>query len=295
MSHLPSGPLEIPSRLVRTCGQEPDGPAWLERLPAVVAELRARWDLTLGRPFEPGDGAVSWVAPAIRPDGSEVVLKLGVPHMEGRDEMAGLRAWDGAGTVRLLDADDASGAMLLERCRPGTPLRELPEDEQDEVLTGLLKRLWREPTPDQPFRPLAEMTSYWADAARRQFASTPTSDHALVDEALKLYAELPRSADRRVLLATDLHAGNVLRAEREPWLVIDPKPFVGDPAYDATQHLLNTRARMERDPLGTIARVAELLEVDAERVRAWTFARLALGGIGGDPAVARALARRLAP
>ncbi len=76
-----------------------------------------------------------------------------------------------------------------------------------------------------------------------------------------------------MLLATDLHAGNVLRSEREPWLVIDPKPFVGDPAYDATQHLLNCDARLRSDPRGTICRIADLLGVDRERIRLWTFAR----------------------
>lgn len=78
-----------------------------------------------------------------------------------------------------------------------------------------------------------------------------------------------------MMLATDLHAGNVLRAEREPWLAIDPKPFVGDPAYDATQHLFNSGARLHSDPDGTIRRFADLLGVDGERVRLWTFARAA--------------------
>ena len=35
--------------------------------------------------------------------------------------------------------------MLLERCEPGTLLRALPEPEQDVVLAGLLRRLWRAP------------------------------------------------------------------------------------------------------------------------------------------------------
>ena len=78
-----------------------------------------------------------------------------------------------------------------------------------------------------------------------------------------------------MLLATDLHAGNVLRAEREPWLVIDPKPFIGDPAYDATQHLLNCIDRVRSQPEDTIRRFSDLLELDAERVRLWTFARAA--------------------
>ena len=78
-----------------------------------------------------------------------------------------------------------------------------------------------------------------------------------------------------MLLATDLHAGNVLRSEREPWLVIDPKPFVGDPAYDVTQHLFNCDVRLRSDPNGTIRRIADLLALDQERVRLWMFARAA--------------------
>src|SRR5215472_5426508 len=101
------------------------------------------------------------------------------------------------------------------------------------------------------------------------------SDTGLVREGLRLFKELPRTAPTEVLLATDLHAGNVLRSEREPWLVIDPKPFVGDPAYDATQHLFNCDARLRSDPNGTICRIADLLGVDRERVRLWTFARAA--------------------
>jgi streptomycin 6-kinase len=57
--------------------------------------------------------------------------------------------------------------------------------------------------------------------------------------------------------------------------VIDPKPFVGDPAYDATQHLMNCEARMRGAALSTIQRFAGLLGVDADRVRRWMFARAA--------------------
>jgi streptomycin 6-kinase len=67
----------------------------------------------------------------------------------------------------------------------------------------------------------------------------------------------------------------VLRAQREPWLVIDPKPFIGDRSYDATQHLLNSRSRLLADPQGTIQRFSDLLGVDPIRVRLWTFARAA--------------------
>ncbi len=166
------------------------------------------------------------------------MLKLGMPHMEGRDEIEGLRFWEGDPTVRLLEFDAELNAMLLERCVPGTALRARPEPEQDVVIAGLLQRLWRPPSTPSSFRPLSEMTAHWSEETIAN-DTKPASDAGLVREGLRLLSELAAGAADGVLLATDLHAGNVLRAEREPWLVIDPKPFVGDPAYDATQHLFN--------------------------------------------------------
>jgi streptomycin 6-kinase len=95
----------------------------------------------------------------------------------------------------------------------------------------------------------------------------------LVEQGLRLFEELSRESSHDVLLATDVRAGNVLRAQREPWLVIDPKPFVGDRAYDATQHLLNCPTQLRADPLGTIRRLADLLEIDDTRIRLWMLAR----------------------
>jgi streptomycin 6-kinase len=248
--------------------------AWLKRLPEVVRRLERGWWLTLGAPFGDECGSCAWVAPAVRADGTLAVLKLGMPHMEGEHEIQGLRFWNGDPTVRLLEADDELGAMLLERCEPGTSLRALPELAQDLVIARLLRRLWRSPSGPHLFRPLSAMTAYWSNETLGDSEQWP--DAGLVREGLRLFEELPRTASTAdVLLATDLHAGNVLRAEREPWLVIDPKPFCGDPAYDVTQHLFNCRTRLRSDPLSMIGRMADLVEVDRERVRLWAFARAA--------------------
>jgi streptomycin 6-kinase len=193
--------------------------------------------------------------------------------MEGEQEIQGLRFWDGDPTVRLLEYDDELGAMLLERCLPGTPLRALPEDDQDVVISGLLRRLWRQPLEPHPFRPLSTLTRYWASETRSQIEHQPGIDMGLVRAGLQLFEDLPGNATRAALLATDLHAGNVVRSEREPWLVIDPKPFVGDPAHDVTQHLLNCRSRLRLHPERTIRNIADLAEVEYTRVRLWTFAR----------------------
>ena len=144
------------------------------------------------------------------------------------------------------------------------------ESSKDGVIAGLLPRLGRSPLEPHPFRPLSALMARWSEETLADAERWP--DPGIVAEGLRLLNELARTAPAEVLLATDLHAGNVLRAQREPWLVIDPKPFVGDSAYDATQHLFNRAARLRSDADGTIRRFADLLGVDHERVRLWTFA-----------------------
>lgn len=283
----------LPSRLVASCDNVPDRVAWLSVLQDTVHDLERRWSLIVGLPFDGDDGSCAWVAPATLATGAPAVLKLGMPHMEAEHEIAGLRFWDGNPTVRLLDADDNLRAMLLERCEPGTSLRSLAETEQDEIIAPLLRRLWRAPEADDPFRPLSVMTAYWSQETLAQEAHW--RDPGLVREGLRLLRDLPHSATERVLLATDLHAGNVLRSRREPWLVIDPKPFLGDPAYDATQHLLNCRARLRSEPLATIRRFADLLGVEDHRIRLWLFARAAAEPRDNWDSFLNELARAIAP
>src|SRR5437773_7679845 len=114
-----------------------------------------------------------------------------MPHMEAAHELQALRFWDGDPTVRLLEADADLNALLLEYCEPGTALRELPELEQDVVIAGLLRRLWRRPAVPHPFRALSAMTAHWTDET---IAAAPTwADAALTREGLRL-----RSEERRV-------------------------------------------------------------------------------------------------
>ena len=290
--------LHLAPRLIESCQRTDEGRAWLARLPAEIEASVARWRLQL-EPGAAGAGAsCSFVAFVRRADGSPAVLKLGLPHMEAEHELEGLRFWAGDGAIRVLLADPASGAMLLERCEPGEPLSLRPEPEQDEVITTLVARLWRTPPPAHPFRPLAEMARYWADVQLARRGEWP--DPGLVQAGIDLFLELAAPGPADVLLATDLHAGNILSARRAPWLAIDPKPFVGDRAYDVTQHLLNGIPRLSRDPRGTIARVAELAGLDAERVARWMVARLTISArtganiYGMSGAEATELARRCA-
>lgn len=268
-------PFPLPRNLV-DAAERKGRTGWLAALPARVGELARRWDLEVGEPFQPG-GQTAWVAPAqLRAGGDDLVLKVAWRHMEAQHEAEGLRAWDGHGAVRLHRAEKSGDtvALLIERCRPGTELRRRPEPEQDTIIAGLLLRLWRPLARGHPFRPLADMCDAWVAGFHAKVAAGRVDiDPGLAREGLVLFRTLPATADREVLLATDLHAGNVLAAEREPWLVIDPKPYAGDPTYDALQHLLNCEARLHADPFGLSRRMAGLLDLDAGRLLLWLFAR----------------------
>jgi streptomycin 6-kinase len=274
--------LPLPQNLADSIAgsEDPQRRAWLDRLPGIVRDLARDWRLELGAPFQPG-GQCSWVAPARTADGARLVLKVEWLHPEAEQEAAALRFWDGNGAVHL-HADAILGetiALLLERCEPGTLLSELPEPEQDEVVCALLPRLWRAPSAEHEFPSLQAMCGAWADETEEAFAragdgtASAGLDRGLVRAGLELFRTLPASADRHVLLATDLHAENILAARREPWLAIDPKPHVGDPAYDALQHMLNCD-RLFTDPAGLARRMADLLELDEGRLLLWVFARV---------------------
>ena len=241
-------------------------------------EYAERWELEVGAPFQPG-GETAWVAPVRASSGEELVLKIGRAHPEGVHEALALRIWEGDGAVRLHrdDVHADSTVLLMERCIPGTALRELPELQQDEVLADVLLRTWLRSVPaGLPLRPLIDLCSLWADETEQQAATSPDLvDAGLVVAALDILRGRPPAVARPddVLLVTDLHAGNVLAAHREPWLLIDPKPYLGEPAYDVVQHLLNCPRRLVRDPLGLTERMAGLAGLDVADVRTWTFAR----------------------
>jgi streptomycin 6-kinase len=318
-------PLAIPANLRDP--KDPEHRDWVDALPAVVEGLAAQWSLRVGLPFEPG-GTASWVAPARDGAGRELVLKIGWRHPEAEHEADGLARYAGDGAVMVYAAQSfgSNNALLLERCQPGTALRDiLTEPDQDEVVAALLRRLWAAVPDGGPFRDLDIMCAQWADsfddrdAADQPLVDADTADTAvgvdaksgagakagagtrvdfgLLRAGVALWRELPRTADRRVLLATDLHAGNILAARRERWLVIDPKPYVGDPTYDVLQHLLNCSERLRADPLGLVRRLAGLLDLDPARLAQWLFARTAVESVDNPDLyqVAKVLARSVAP
>ncbi len=272
--------LALPRNLAKFAALR-DRTHWISMVPAVLEDVRLRLEFDwVGDPFQPG-GQTAWVAPVHSRTLGNAVVKIAARHEEAMDESKGLRVWGGAGAVRLFAADDVdehTTVLVIERCEPGQWLADEPGLVQDEVIAGLLRRLWVQPPATEIFRPLWEMCELWASASERWTEEHRAHvDVGMVREGITLFRALAREPSQEVLLCTDLHSENVLSAAREPWLMIDPKPYVGDPAYDVLQHILNGAARFGRNPGELADRMASLVDVDSERVRLWLFARCAVG------------------
>ncbi len=244
----------VPDALARTWAHEGD---WLQALPGLVTELAERWGLELETPIETPH---SLVVPA-----GDAVLKLNAPsHVEADREADALERWAGSGAVRLLARDDELRALLLERCVPGTRLWDADVDEAA-VVAGLVPRLHVEVGGAHSFAFLADETDRWQEDVPLWYAEAGEPfERALLDYALDVYRAVDRSA--ATLVNQDLHGGNVLRAEREPWLVIDPKPLVGERELEASGLLRNA------DSVSRWLDVLAELGLDRERARGWGVA-----------------------
>jgi streptomycin 6-kinase len=288
----------VPSRVRETAaGFGAEGTRWLEDLPARVAELERAWSFTAQQAFDT-DGYVSWVGPVQLHDGSDAVLKISIPHREARHEAEALRFYDGHGAVCLLRASEDGFSLLLERCVPGTNVWPLDEDAGNAVGAEVLRRLWREPDAAASFERLSDLAAEWCEELPRT-APAAGYDAALVSHAIELARELEATQPRQVLLHGDFHPGNVLSAARGPWLAIDCKPLVGDPAYDLAQWLGNRCEVVEKSPDAASAirrqidQFSALLGLDPARVAGWAFVK-SLGWDWGPP-VARILHDAMGP
>lgn len=263
------------------------GRAWLRSLPNLIAEVCSRWSLTLGEPYE--GSYVSLVLPAERDGDSSLVLKLQFPHRESEHEAAALRAWGGNGAIRLIDDAPDLGALLLERCVPGAYLADAGSDTALPVLANLVQRLAVSMT--EPFTALADEARRWAEnlPTRWEEAGRPF-ELPLVDRAVELLDGLAADQGEQVLIHQDLHAHNVLSAQREPWLAIDPKPLHGEIEFALAPIVRSYELGHSRQAvLYRLDHLSEAIGVDRTRARDWCFAQTVAWSIEGSAALWRHL------
>ena len=255
------------------------GAAWIAQLPKQVAELERRWSIKVGQPFVL---SYNYAADAVMADGTPVAFKIGVPRREVNREIEAVQLYNGRGMARLLRADPASGALLLERLQPGDMLSTLDnDDEMTRIGAQVMRDLFRPAPKTHGLRHVAE----WADGLQRLRAAfnggTGPFPKRLVEMSETFFADLFASATETVMIHGDLHHFNILRAG-DGWLAIDPKGMVGEPAYETGAFLRNELDRVytSSNPLQTMARrvaiFAEVLELDRQKIVQYGLAQAIL-------------------
>ena len=276
------------------------GADWAERLPQLLADLAHDWGLQLGRSL-PG-GSNSYVVRAVTPDGTPAVLKV-VLDDDGLAEQARvLEVAAGRGYARLLRADLARGALLMEAL--GEPLQSSgrPAEEQLRVLADTLATAWlpspvdRVPSTVDKALGLAELIR---DHVERLGSPCPVE---VRDQALR-YAEQLADAPTESLVVVhgDPHPGNALAVRRPRagaetgYCFVDPDGFVADRAYDLGVAMRDFSATVLRQGRRVVEAYAQLLAertgVDVTRIWRWAYLERVSTGLYvlgfGSEAVAR--------
>ena len=259
----------------------PEFADFIARLPRLAEELLAEWELTVDG--EPTHGFCALVVPVHGRDHVPAVLKVGFPHEEGRHEHLALRHWDGSGTVRLLRADPRRWALLLERLHADRDLTSLWDLEACEVVAALYQRLHVPALPQ-----LGRLSSYVERWTERLAALPPQAPvpRRLVEQAVALGRDLVAQEDIDTrMIHGDLHYENVLAGDREPWLVIDPKPMAGDPHFEVAPMLGNRWEEVvaSGDVRAAVRRrfhtVVDAALLDEHRARDWVVVRELLNAL----------------
>ncbi|HZO69930.1 MAG TPA: aminoglycoside phosphotransferase family protein [Kribbellaceae bacterium] len=267
-------PVVVPERFRGFADRGEEWARWLDRLPRLVGDLLGEWDLTADGAAVHGECAL--VVPVRTADGVPAVLKVSWPHWEAEYEHLALRDWDGAGSVRLLRADPHRFALLLERVHP-RDLTTVEEIEATELVAATYRRLHVPAGPQ--YRRLSVEVTRWADGLAALPSGAPVP-RRYVEQAVSLARDLAADPDcDGRLIHTDLHYFNVLAADREPWLVIDPKPLSGDPHYEVAPLLWNrwdaitatgdVRAAVRR----RFHAAVDAAGLDEDRARDWVVVR----------------------
>lgn len=265
----------IPSGLLAFKGRDDDWYRWLDALPRLVSDLLDEWALTVDGPSMHGFGAV--VVPVTTADGEPRVLRVAWPHDEQEHEHLGLQAWAGNGTVLMYRAAPARAAMLLERLHT-RDLRSVDDLEACEITARFYERLHIPALPQ--LRTLSSYIERWTDNLAALPPSAPIP-RRLVEQAIGLGRDLVSDPGTDVaMIHGDLHYENVLAADREPWLVIDPKPMAGDPHYEVAPLLWNrwdelARTGALRDAIRRrFFTVVDTAGLDERRARDWVVVRM---------------------
>lgn len=255
------------------------GARWLADLPDLIAEISAKWSLSVEQPFP--NLSYNYVAPCVCADGAQAVLKIGFSQEDSVifSEAACLKLLDGRGAVKLLRFDENYRALLLERLIPGENLKGIcrTDDEQaTRIAIDVMRRLCRSPPETIKFPTLENWMNGLRTAEKVNFA--PRS----VARARNYFEELSDASEQNLLLHGDLHHENILSAERESFLAIDPKGVIGDIGYEIgvflnnQRRLIRTRQNLARILARRVEQFALSFDIEPQKLRKWAFVQAIL-------------------
>ncbi|MBP2242757.1 streptomycin 6-kinase [Cytobacillus eiseniae] len=252
------------------------GEEWLNNFNHLIDECEKRWQIKVMAPFAL---SYNFVAPALRRDGTEVVVKLTPPSEEFHTEVSALQLYNGHGIVKIVDVDPQKGILILERLLPGNTLADLENDEEATYIASkVMKKLWipgsacsQIPTSEQREKSLLKIYE------ENPIGFGPVTKEIL-QEATEVFMELNRTIIQPYFLHGDLHHYNILMSGSNSWTAIDPKGLVGDREYDVIQFLLN---KLPNDHMSKVIEnridiFTKELGLDKERICLWGFAHAVL-------------------
>lgn len=271
-------PPAFEENVLGVCGER--GRQWLGDLPKIVDRIAKKWSLAVDAPFP--NLSYNYVAPCVCVDGSLAVLKIGLPEAADSiicGEARFLGILNGSGAVKLLRYDENHRALLLKRLLPGENLKRLcaADDERTtRIAVEVLHRIKCEPPKGHKFRTLES----WIESFQKAVPKSFYADQ--MKKAQRFFAELLAASKKQQLLHGDFHHQNILSAQREPFLAIDPKGIVGDIGFETSVFLNNPRGWLLQHPnrqaiaARRIEIFAEAFAIEPSDLRKWAYAEAVL-------------------
>ena len=256
-----------------------DGRRWMESLPRIIEEIEENWRVKLAAPFQ--NLSYHYVAPCFFEDKREAVVKIGFPGEVKNigNERKMLEYLDGNSVNRLYDFDERRFAFLLERLTPGENLKSVCAGNPQEAVAiaiETMRKFWQPPPAGHDF----ESLETWFDGFKR--AENTGFEQEYMAKARNFFERLNSPPAEKMLLHGDFHHENILSAQRQPFLAIDPKGIVGHKAYDITVFLLNHANWLKTEPdfrdnlNSAIEHFAAAFEIATVDLRRWCFAHSVL-------------------
>lgn len=260
------------------------GIKWLKDIPQIIQKIEKNWDIKVGKPF---DLYFNYVVNAFKNDGTKVVLKIVFPNdKQFQSEVDALKVFNGEGCIKLLEVDLEHFTMLLEKAEPGVALDPWKNDnEATRVIASVIKKLGK-PVPSQHhFSDAKDFVTEIAEYKQNYKGEKNPLPEYLIEKCEELINHLIKTSTKLVVNHGDLHHGNILSAQREPWLSIDPKGIVAEPAFETASMLRNPYPELGRQPnideilANRIHILAEELELNPARIQQWGLVQAILGAI----------------